>query len=141
MKLFRSYRIFYPNYFQIFTEIGNIFPKDICVQTAHMLLPISSFGLWKKRDYRIVNFRWRIPDHRFLLRFVYCPSGPWYPFDTLNLSVKSTFEGSSQIKKWVMPSLIDRNHIGVNHTLSLGIYNLGNVPWFCLELDHFLNFI
>ena len=75
------------------------------------------------------------------LRFVYCPSGSCYPFDILNLSVKSTFEGSPQIRKWVMPSLIDRNHIGVNHTLTLGISNLGNVSWFCLELGHFLNLL
>ena len=40
-----------------------------------------------------------------------------------------------------MPSVIDRNHIGVNDTLSLGISNLGYVPCFRLELDHFLNFI
>lgn len=39
-----------------------------------------------------------------------------------------------------MPSVIDRNHIGVNDTLSLGISNLGYVPCFRLELDHFLNY-
>lgn len=111
-----------------------VFKLHICFCLSHLLA-------LKKRDYRIVNFRWRIPDQRFFSRFVYCPSDPWYLFDILNLSVKSTFEGSSQIRKWVMPSLIDRNHIGVNHTLSLGISNLGNVSWFCLELDHFLNLL
>lgn len=83
------------------------------------------------------------PKILFEIRLLSDRSGlrtPECPFDTLNLSVKSTFEGSSQIRKWVMPSVIDRNHIGVNDTLSLGISNLGYVPCFRLELDHFLNY-
>ena len=40
-----------------------------------------------------------------------------------------------------MPSVIDRNHIGVNDTLSLGILNVGYDPWLGLELGNILNFI
>ena len=40
-----------------------------------------------------------------------------------------------------MPSVIDRNHIGVNGILSLGILNSGYVPRLSLELGNVLNFM
>ena len=64
MKLFQSYRYFYPNYFQIFNKMEAFFQNALFVQTENAplhicFLPISSLCISKKvvKNVKALNFK------------------------------------------------------------------------------------